>query len=490
MSWSETLLDASFRGVPLGVLDESLSADRELAQHGVPYRDGDDVEDMGRKAREFSFTVVVFGTNYEIELQKLLVALDTLGPGELIHPIYGRLDVVSRRWKVSHSADRPDYAQVELQFVERSRYEPFFARQFEFVDEGVLTPEDERRWQDGLLDLLGQVDALVAGIQQLIGGGWMGLLENLLGLPGIGLRLMQLRSQILGIVSGLASLLGKNAGAQFDPLLDLRRTPTEIRAAISAHIDPSPTESVGKGAFAIGTTAPGADTAASGSVIEQAAAALVLINQRLVAQDNLLLVMPGAEAIEAEPARVGTAILAAARLGLSPADNVLSVVPLGGLVIGSDTLLSPVSAVAWNLVLLVITEAALSQASAVVALLDDERKAPTLTPEQLEAVVSSARGLNQAAIELHRRLFGVEDALRVIEPLRAIAGIVQAAARQVLQLRPPLVMRTVPSESNLRLLAHHWYGDHSRALELLRLNPALRSPQTIAAGEVLRAYSR
>lgn len=489
MSWSETLLDASFRGVPMEVQDESLAADRELAQHGVPYRDGDDVEDMGRKAREFSFTVVMFGANYEIELQKLLAALDTPGPGELIHPIYGRVDVLTRRWKVGHSADRPDYAQVELLFVERTPSEPFFARQFEFVDEGILSPEDERRWQDGLLDLLGQVDALVAAVQQLIGGGWVGLLENLLGLPGIGLRLMQLRSQILGVVSGLASLVGKSAGGQFDPLLDLHRTPSEIRAAISAQIDPSPTDSVGSGPFVIGAVAPGADTATSGGVIEQAAAALVLINQRLVAQDNLLLVMPGAEAIEAEPARVGTAILAAARLGLSPADNVLSAVPLGGLVIGTGAL-SPVSAVAWNLVLLVITEAALSQASAVVALLDDERKSPTLTPEQLESVVSSSRGLSQAAIDLHRRLFGVEDALRVIEPLRAIAGIVQAAARQVLQLRPPLVMRAVLSESSLRLLAHHWYGDHSRALELLRLNPALRSPQAIAAGEVLRAYAR
>ncbi|WP_336331646.1 DNA circularization protein [Pseudomonas putida] len=490
MSWSETLLDASFRGVPLEVMAESLGGDRELAQHGVPYRDGDDVEDLGRKARQFSFTVVMFGPNYEIALQNVLAALDTRGAGELIHPIYGRLDVVARTWKVDHTAERPDYAQVEIQFVERTPYEPFFARQFEFVDEGVLSAEDGRRWQDGLLDLLGQVDALVAAVQQLIGGGWVGLLENLLGLPGIGLRLLQLRSQILGIVSGLASLIGKNAGAQFDPLLDLQRTPTEIRAAISAQIDPSPTDAAGSSTFAIGSSAQATDTASSGSVIEQTEAALALINQRLVAQDNLLLVMPGADAIEAQPARAGTAILAAARLGLAPSDDVLSSIPLGGLVVGADSMLPPTSAVAWNLVLLVVTEAALAQASAVIALLDDERQTPTLTPEQLETVVSSTRALSQAAITLHRQLLGVEAALLVIEPLRAIAGIVQAAARQVLQLRPPLVKRTVASETNLRLLAHQWYGDHSRALEMLRLNPALRNPQAISAGEVLRAYAR
>jgi len=141
-------------------------------------------------------------------------------------------------------------------------------------------------------------------------------------------------------------------------------------------------------------------------------------------------------------------------------------------------------------VLLVVTEAALAQASAVIALLDDERQKPTLTPEQVEAVVSSTRALNQAAIMLHRQLLGVEAALRVIEPLRAIAGIVQAAARQVLQLRPPLVKRTVASETNLRLLAQQWYCDHTRASEIFRLNPTLRNPQAINVGEVLRAYAR
>ncbi|WP_110972139.1 DNA circularization protein [Pseudomonas huaxiensis] len=490
MSWSETLLDASFRGVPLEVMTESLGATRELAQHGVPYRDGDDVEDMGRKAREFSMTVVLYGTNYEISLQNLLAALDVRGAGELIHPIYGRVDVLARNWKVDHSAERPDYAQVDLQFVERTPSEPFFARQFEFVDEGVLTEDQGRRWQDGLLDLIGQIDALIAEVQQLIGGGWIGLLENLLGLPGIALRLQQFRSQILGVIAGLASLFGRSAGSQFDPLLDLARTPTEIRAAISAHIDPSVTSTSGNSAFAITTVTDAVDMSSSGSVLEQNTAALNLINQRLVAGGNLLLTFPGAEAIEAQPARTGTTLLSQAQLGLAPAAALLASVPVGGLVFGSESMLSPTAAVAWSLVMLVVTEAALAQASAVIVLLDEQRQKPTLTPEQLQSVVSSTRSLTDAAIQLHRQLLGVEEALHVIEPLRAIAGIVQAAGRQVLQLRPPLVERQVAGETNLRLLAHHWYGDHSRAAELLRLNPGLRTPYAINAGEVLRVYTR
>lgn len=489
--WSDALLDASYRDIKLEVLASSLTVERDLAQHGAPYRDGDDVEDMGRRARDIALTVVYWGDNAETQLSDLLAALDKPGPGHLIHPIYGFVEVVTRRWSVNHVADKPDYVEVELQFVQRMASDRFFGRLFEYHDDdGATDEEDAKRWQDGLLDLLAQVDAFVADVQQLIGGGWVGLVENLLGLPGIALRLGQLRSQIMGIVAGLASLFGKKTHSQFDPLLELPRTPVEIRAALSAHIDPAAFDSSSSGSFSITSSSASSAEESTGSVLDEEKAELKLINERLIARENLLLVMPGAEAIEAQPARVATAVLAAARLGLAQTEDTVSAIPVGGLIFGSETMLSPSAAVAWNLVLLVVTESALAQASATIFLLDSERQAPTLAPEQLESVVSSSRALADAAIQLHRRLLGVEDAQRVIEPLRAISGIVQAAARQVLLLRPPLLEREVTSATNVRLLAHHWYGDHTRATELLRLNPKLRTPYAINAGEVLRAYVR
>ncbi|MGH8361410.1 MAG: DNA circularization N-terminal domain-containing protein, partial [Pseudomonas sp.] len=69
MSWAENLLDASFRGVPLQVESESLQWQRALSEHGTPFKDGDRVKDLGRGARRVPMQVVVFGVNYEIELQ-------------------------------------------------------------------------------------------------------------------------------------------------------------------------------------------------------------------------------------------------------------------------------------------------------------------------------------------------------------------------------------------------------------------------------------
>ncbi|KTT00113.1 hypothetical protein NS376_16015 [Pseudomonas oryzihabitans] len=442
MSWKETLLDASYRGILFDVVDENLEAQRFVSQHGTPYQDGDAVEDLGRGARVFGLRVVIFGVNYEIELQNLLLALDTLGPGDLVHPIYGNLWVVAQSWKVHHNAERPDYCEVEMQFLEQSPDQPFFAREFVFVSEGQLLPEDQYTWQDGVFDLLAKVDTLVAEIQSWIGGGWTGLLEKALGLPGIGLRLQQLRNQVLGTVSQVVSLATSNPLSAFDPLTDLARTPTEIRAAIQSSTPDNARD--------------------------------------LLSRSGVPAVVPGASNLTAEASRAGAALLTAARQGVAPdADSLPSAMP-------SD----PVASAALALVVLVVTELALSHAQAVASVIEDEAATQILSPATLEDLVNLARSLIESAILLQRRLYDVETALPVIEALRTIAGLIQARARAVILLSPPLIDRAVASPASLRLLAHRWYGDHSRAAELRRLNPELASPYNIEAGEVLRAYAQ
>ncbi|WPM24896.1 DNA circularization N-terminal domain-containing protein [Pseudomonas sp. P1B16] len=212
MSWKDDLLDCTFRGVTMDIMGEDLEAPRALVQHGVPYVDGDDVEDLGQAAREFSMRAVVFGPNYLFELKLILLALDTLGPGELIHPIYGSVNVVSGGYKVSHSAERPDYAEIALRFLEHTPNYAFFNPDFKFTPEGTAYVEDETTWQDGVFDLIGRMDSLIAEVQGWIGGGWTGLMEKALGLPGIVLRLQQMRSQIMGVVSGVESMANSAGG--------------------------------------------------------------------------------------------------------------------------------------------------------------------------------------------------------------------------------------------------------------------------------------
>lgn len=440
MSWTETLLDASFRGVPIQVVEESLQAQRALAEHGTPFKDGDSVRDLGRGARRFQMQVVVFGVNYELELQNILRALDTPGPGELIHPIYGSLSVVTQTWEVKHNAEGPDSALVSLLFLEDTPELPFFARQFEFVDIGVTDVEEQASWQDGVFDLFGRIDSLVSEIQSWIGGGWVGLIEKALGLPGIFLRVQQLRSQILGVVSGVASM-AKHPSAAYDPLVDLFRTPTQIRSAIQ------------------GST-PSSSTA-------------------LLSMSGVPASIPGGASLTTDAVRAGNTFLISARQGIAPDADLL---PDG---MPDD----PVESSGFALVVLVITELAAAHAQAVAIVIEDEGQKPTLSPLELEGLVNLVRSLVQSAILLQRRLYDVETSRPIIEALRNTAALIQARARQVILQSPPMVERVVETPVSLRLLAHRWYGDHSRALELIRLNPDLNTPHNIPAGRVLRAYA-
>jgi len=440
MSWQDDLLDCTYRGVTMDIMGEDLEAPRSVVQHGVPYVDGDDVEDLGQAAREFSMRAVVFGPNYMFQLRLILSALDTLGPGELVHPIYGSVTVVSGGYKVSHQAERPDYAEIALRFLEHTPNDAFFNRELIYTDTGTAYVEDERTWQDGVFDLIGRLDSLIAEVQGWIGGGWTGLMEKALGLPGITLRLQQMRSQILGVVSGVEAM-AKSTGSAFDPLVDLTRSPTEIRSSIE---ESTPTTS--------------AD---------------------LLSRAGVPSSMPGAESLPPDIARIGSAFLVAAREGADPDGSALpQAMPE-----------DPVEAVAFALVTLVITELALNYSSAIGVVIENDAEDLALSPKDLERLANLARSLIQAAIMLHRRLYGIEEALPIIEGLRTTAALIQARARQLVLQRPPLLSRTIETSTNLRLLAHRWYSDSSRANELMRLNPELRSPYNIAPGTVVRAYA-
>lgn len=80
---------ASFRGQPFGVIDTELSGlGRRVQRHEYPFRESYG-EDLGPQAREFALE----GFTPWAERDALLAALQQPGPGTLIHPVYGELQV-------------------------------------------------------------------------------------------------------------------------------------------------------------------------------------------------------------------------------------------------------------------------------------------------------------------------------------------------------------------------------------------------------------
>lgn len=112
------LRPGSFRGVSFETTQSTASVGRRVQVHEYPQRDTPYVEDLGRKAREVTFTAFVIGSDYIAKMQKLIEALEKPGSGVLIHPWLGKLDVTPKSVSKVTFSQKLRMASVELSFVE------------------------------------------------------------------------------------------------------------------------------------------------------------------------------------------------------------------------------------------------------------------------------------------------------------------------------------------------------------------------------------
>lgn len=112
------LQPASFRGVPFHVEGSGIDAGRRTQVHEYPQRDKPFVEDLGRASRAISVNAFVLGTDYIAQVNALIAAAETPGPGTLVHPWLGSLQVTLK--EPAHVAfdQALGRAVVTLAFVE------------------------------------------------------------------------------------------------------------------------------------------------------------------------------------------------------------------------------------------------------------------------------------------------------------------------------------------------------------------------------------
>lgn len=90
---NEQLQPASFRGVPFEVEASGITVGRRTVVHEYPQRDRPYVEDMGRATRNITLQCFVVGSDYLEQAQALMHELEEPGPGTLIHPWLGEMEV-------------------------------------------------------------------------------------------------------------------------------------------------------------------------------------------------------------------------------------------------------------------------------------------------------------------------------------------------------------------------------------------------------------
>jgi len=118
MTWRDTYRAATFRGVAFFVESADSSHGRRQAIHETAQRDTPYTEDLGRKSREFAVVGYLLGKDYHLNRDELIKACELAGPGALVHPYRGEMNVVCRGLNVSESAAEGGKCTISLTFLE------------------------------------------------------------------------------------------------------------------------------------------------------------------------------------------------------------------------------------------------------------------------------------------------------------------------------------------------------------------------------------
>jgi prophage DNA circulation protein len=113
------LQSAMFRGVPFHVVAAQVRKGRRLAIHEYPFRDGGWAEDMGRSLRTYAFSGYLIGDLASVMQLALDNAIETKGPGTLIHPTLGSLQVAVLSASTSVHRDKGRVIEVAFEFIEQ-----------------------------------------------------------------------------------------------------------------------------------------------------------------------------------------------------------------------------------------------------------------------------------------------------------------------------------------------------------------------------------
>lgn len=436
MAWEDDLQDASFRGVSFDIISTRDSVQRDIAQHEYPYKNGANIEDLGEKPRSLQCQAVFFGDDYESRLQAFIAAIDRRGQGELIHPVFGSMpDMQCYVYQVNHDAESPDYCTVDLQFLQSGLDVAFFARE----------------WP------LSQADAIFNQAQAIMDNA-SALLENAMK-PLRTVRRYMARAKALGVTAlNMVAVLRSDITGFISSTTDFVNFPsafmTDLQSALSLQ------------------SANASSSVSGDSVVYASTPAVVLADWTTVKTQ--------AEGVADLPASLVTG-------------KEQATVDMPANVTTDDV---------RELTAMTRTVVAIELAQQTADLLSDETLSSALSPDDISLITGDARQSIQNAIDAVRDTWASEmenvssaetsialQYLPVIDGLREMALSLQVMAQALIIARPPLIQRTVTSDTNLHLLAHLWYGDYTRAPELKLLNPSLRDPNTILKGDVLNGYA-
>lgn len=118
MSWLDRYRPASFRGVPFFVANHEYASGRRIQNHQFPFRTDNYTEDLGKKSAGFRIEGYLVDRDYDLQRNRLLVALNSEGPGELVHPYLGTISVSVADFNLVETKENLNFCTINMTFVE------------------------------------------------------------------------------------------------------------------------------------------------------------------------------------------------------------------------------------------------------------------------------------------------------------------------------------------------------------------------------------
>ncbi|KGT95298.1 hypothetical protein NG99_04570 [Erwinia typographi] len=431
----DTLMEASYRGVPFDVVATRDTLARDTVNYAYPYHDGATVEDQGLKAINFRLSTILFGLDWKQQLNALITAFKTGGPGELIHPIYNSIPRAQfLEAGIEKRAEEMDAVTVELVFVESGEVQALFeAASADRASESITSTGNS------LLDgAASAFSTAMRDIRELENG-----VERINTIVAQGEYVLDgVREQIQGATASVSNLLDTPAALVSD-----------LKSLLST--------------FSDSLTLTGSGVKSDWQQVTRLAQTTVALPQQYVASRSIVTI--------SKPYRLPLSRVTAIRSSdtqlvtrTAQLVTVSELTAVAATIFANETTTPSLTSTQTEAITNNVRSAIADALSACrTALLTDISEA-------------RSRGLTADTRTLST----------TITQLQALAYTLQKQAAALIQQRPPLVTREVTRRANLHLVAFDWYADASRAEELLRLNPQLANPNDLRPGMTLYAYSR
>ena len=167
--WKDRFREGSFRDVPFKTEVSKVEGGRRRQDHEFAKRDQGISDDLGRKLKVFTLDLLVIGDDYFQQRDALEDALNAEGPGILIHPYRGAINVQAGGYVLTETVTEGRIARFSVEFSEAG--EVLFPVQV--IDElsnakanAEAVKDDSTSFFEDVFDVVGQANFVIESATQ------------------------------------------------------------------------------------------------------------------------------------------------------------------------------------------------------------------------------------------------------------------------------------------------------------------------------------